>query len=311
MTFEPAGRPPAIADRSRLLLVLVAPFALLLAATALSWPWRALNLPGTVGSLTPPAIVALALAVFGAGWALQRNLPVGMLTWVPAGQGALVILTTGFVAETSSTIIGVAVILAYVIIYFIVLGIAIAIAGTSTSLGLSFVAFFVLTQAARFPLFSDASETVVPNAGLLTFLALTIAAAELGLLAWLARRLIEAPESETGGVAFLIIGLTIAHGLVASWEDPTLRGEFSAIQVTEQFVRWIFLVSLQMALAFGLIRMRRMWSSEPRWAEPEPDPPPNKIASDTQVAFVDDEPADTPPAHRSGRPSPPRRGRRR
>jgi hypothetical protein len=311
MASEPANRPPAIADRSRLLLVLVTPFALLLAATALSWPWRALDLPGTVGSLTPPAILALALAVLGAGWALQRNLPIGMLTWVPAGQGAIVLLTTGFIAETSSSVIGVAVIFAYVIIYFIVLAIAIAISGTSTSLGLSFVAFFVLTQAARFPLFGDAAETTVANAGLLTFVAFLIAAVELGLLAWLARRLIEAPESETGGVAVLIIGLTVLHGLFASWEDPTLRGEFGGVQVIEQFVRWIFLVSLQMALAFGLIRMRRMGSSEPRWAEPEPDPPANETATGTQVAFVDGEPDDAAPLHRPGRPSPRRRGRRR
>jgi len=314
MAFEPGTRPPAIADRNRLLLVLATPFALLLGSSLLSWPWKALDWPGTVGSLTPPAIIFLALAVLGAMWALQRGLPIGMITWVPAGQGAIVLLTTGFIAETTGAVIGVAVILAYVLIYFIVLGIAVAIAGTNAPLGLSFVAFFVLTQAARFPLFGTDTDIDIAGAGLLTLLAFILAAAELALLAWLARRLIEAPRGETTSVALLIIGLAVAHGLIASWEDPTLRGEFGAVQVTEQFVRWLFFVSLQMALAFGLIRIRGTWSSEPRWAERPPEPSTEgEVAvntSDTQVAFVEDKPGSTVPARRPGRPSPRRRRHR-
>ena len=72
----------------------------------------------------------------------------------------------------------------------------------------------------------------------------------------------------------LIVGLVFAHGLIAGWEEPLLRGELSFVQVAEQFFRWFILAGIQMGMAFGLLRLRNSWSSEPRWADPEPEKPP-------------------------------------
>jgi hypothetical protein len=293
-----------VVSRERLLLFLAAPFALLLGASLISWPWRSLSLPGAVGSLTPPGILLLVLVVVAAMYALQRRLPMGLITWLPAGQGALVLLTTGFAARSSDAFVGIGVIAAYVIIYLIVLAFALIIAGSSVPLAMSFVAFFVLTQAARFPVFSVDAETPTAASEVLTLLAFLIAAAELGFLAWLARRLIEAPEGQGGGVALIIVALAVFHGLLAAWEDPALRGDLSFVAIVEQFVRWLFLVGIQMGMAFALIRLRRSWSVEPRWAEPAPEDMPARVG-ETQATI-----SDWPSARKGGRPTPRRRRRR-
>ena len=71
------------------------------------------------------------------------------------------------------------------------------------------------------------------------------------------------------------MALVFAHGLVAGWEEPLLRGEFSFFEVIEQFFRWFVFAGIQMGMAGGLLRLRNSWSSEPRWAEP----PTEKLAA--------------------------------
>ena len=134
-----SGQPSYVVSRERLLLSLALPFVLLLAASVAAWPWRALELPGEVGTLTPPGAVLLALTVVASVYALNKKLPLGMITWLPAGQGAIVLLTTGFVASIDDVFAGIAVIIGYVIIYFIVMGVAIVISSNGTSIGMAFV----------------------------------------------------------------------------------------------------------------------------------------------------------------------------
>ena len=266
----PPANPAHVVDRTKVWIVLAAPFAVLVLASLSSWPWRALEWPGIVGTLTPPSIFLLAVVVAGAMYALQRRLPLGMITWVPAGQGAIVLLTTSFVADAREPFVGIAIILAYVVLYLIVLGLAMVVAGTSVSLAVAFVAFFVLTQATRFPLFGIDAQNPIGWSAPLTVFAFLLASAEVAFLAWLARRLLEAPDEEASRVTLAIVIFTFAHGLIAAWEDPVLRGELSFIEVIEQFFRWFVLVGIQIGMAWGLLRLRRSWSSEPWWAEPRP-----------------------------------------
>jgi hypothetical protein len=297
--------------RERLSITLAAPFVLLLGASVVAWPWRSLDLPGSVGALTPPSIVLLAAAVAAAMYALKHGLPLGMITWLPAGQGAVVLLTTGIVTRANDPFAGIAVILAYTFIFLIVLGISLVVAGQSASLAVAFVSFFVMTQATRFPVFDADASIEISGASLLTLLALLRATAELVLLIWLARRLIEVPEGGGWRVAAAIVGLVAAHGLFASWEDPVLRGEFSLLEVAEQWFRWMILAGIQMGMAIALIRLRVSWAYDPRLLDPLPEPEPEPEPElDAVEPAHEPEPSVERPVRRVGRPTP-RRHRRR
>jgi len=298
VSAQRASRPALRLSRERLLPVLALPYVLLAGASLIAWPWRVWGLPGVLGTLTPIGLLLLVGAVGLTIVALGRRLPVGMLTWVPAGQGALVLLTTGFVADTPDAATGIALIIAYVLIFAMVLAFAMLVAARGGHLAIVLVAFFAMTQATRFPVFEQASAGAVAGASWLTLAAAIRMLLELGLLAFLARRLVEAPPDHTTRVVVSIVALTFAHGVFASWEDPLLSGELSLVQVVEQAVRWFVLAGLQFGFVAALVRLRRSLSQEPRWAEPEPavpDMPPSLS-----------EPA---PTRRSGRPT--RRRRRR
>ncbi len=256
MGAQPPPRPGGI-RRERLTFTLGLPFAILLAASFVSWPWRALDAPGVVGALAPPGIVLLALAIATSMYALRQNLPAAMITWLPAGQGAIVVLTTGFLGITPNAGVGIAIIVAYAFVYLLVLGIAVAIAGDSAKLAIAFVGFFVLTQATRFPVFEvDAAEPIAA-ASLFTLLAGATAVAEIAALLWLARQLVARPDEEAGRPALAIAALAFAHGLIASWETPLLLGELSVAAAAEQTFRWVIFVTIQLGPATVLIRFRR------------------------------------------------------
>ena len=255
MGAQPARRSPAI-RRERLGFTLALPFAILLAASFVSWPWRALDVPGVVGTLAPPGIVLLALAIATSMFALRHNLPVAMITWLPAGQGAIVVLTTGFLGGTPDAGLGIAIIVAYAFIYLLVLGIALAVAGDSAKLAIALVAFFILTQATRFPVFETDAASPIAAASLFTLLAGATAVAEIAALVWLTRRLVERPDDEAGRPALAIAALAFAHGLIAGWEVPLLLGELSAAAVLEQAFRWLMFVTIQLGPALVLIRFR-------------------------------------------------------
>ena len=143
---------PRLADRRRLLLTLGAPYALLLLASLVEWPWRALGAPGVVGALTPPSFILLAFSVGASTYALRRKLPLSMITWLPAGQGAIVLLATGFFAGgAQDQLTGLAFIIAYGFIFLIVLAVATAIASNGAPVAVAFVAFFALDAGRALP----------------------------------------------------------------------------------------------------------------------------------------------------------------
>ncbi len=295
--------PPArLADRRRLLLTLGAPYALLLLASLVEWPWRALGAPSVAGSLSPPGFVLLAFAVGASTYALRRKLPLSMITWLPAGQGAIVLLATGFFAGgAQDQLTGLAFIAAYGFIFLIVLAIATAIASNGAPVAIAFVAFFALTQAARFPIFGADGGAAVPNAGLLTLAAFVRAAVELAVLAWLARRLVEAADSSAMPTALWIVALTLGHGALAGWEDPALRGALTLSEYVEQVARWLMLACIQLGMAAVLIRFRRAQFRDQEAQPPQP-PEPEHERSDAA--------AEAPAPPRAGRPTPRRRRRR-
>jgi hypothetical protein len=239
-------------SRERLAVVLGLPFAVLLAASVLSWIWEGVGLPGSVGALTPPGALALVGVVALSMQALRRRLPLGMLTWLPAGQGALVLLTTGFAAGTLDVAASVAVIGAYIVIYLICLAVAFTIAREGQALGFAFVSLFILTQTARFPVFGEG----VPVPALFTLLALARAAIELVVLVWLVRGLVEAPEGGMKPYAWGLVALVVGHGVLAGWEDPLLGGALTFAAYAEQVVRWLMLVSIQLGMITVLLRFR-------------------------------------------------------
>jgi hypothetical protein len=306
MVSDRPEKPAFVVDRSRLQLTLGAPFALLLGASFVSWPWRSLDLPGTIGTLTPPAVLLLILVALGGVYAARRGLPVGLITWLPAGQGAVFLLTTGFAGESEGSItLAIAITGAYVVVLILALIVSVMVSGAGFAWGIAFMSFFVLTQATRFPIFGIETDPVVDNAGLLTLAAFGRAAVEVMLLAWLARRLVEAADDQTTGVVFSIAALTFVHGLLAGWEEPLVRGALTPANYGAQAGWWMAATGLQLAVAFVFIRIRRSWFQEPAWAEPEPEQDAHATETKGVEATVIDLPSE--PRPRRQRPRRPRR----
>ena len=256
MAAQPASE-MRLADRRKLLLTLGFPYALLLLSSLVAWPWRALDLPGVLGALTPPSFILLAVTVGSSTYALRKKLPLSMITWLPVGQGAIVLLATGLLAGgAQEQLTALAFIVAYGLIFLIVLGITTAIAAHGWPVAIAFISFFVFTQAARFPVFG-VEGAATANAGLLTLAAAVVAIAELALMVWLARRLVEAADESTVATALWIVALTLGHGLLAGWRDPILEGSFSIGAYAEQIVRWLTFAGIQLGMAGVLIRFRR------------------------------------------------------
>lgn len=265
MPPEPDALPPEsrLADRRKLLLTLGAPYAVLLLASLVAWPWRALDVPGVIGTIPAPAFLLLAAAVGGSTIALRRRLPLNMLTWLPAGQGAIVLLATGlFTIGPQDELTGLAFLIAYGVVFLIVLAISTVIASQSGALAISLMAFFIFTQAARFPVFEADAPVPIGGATALTLAAALLATAEIALMAWLARRLVEAADVSAGRSALAIVGLVVAHGALACWQDPALNGVLSLTTAAEQFVRWLLFIGIQLGMAAVLIRIRRAQARE-------------------------------------------------
>ena len=292
-----------LADRRKLLLTLGFPYALLLLASLVEWPWRALDLPGVLGTLTPPSFILLVTTVGASTYALLKKLPLSMITWLPAGQGAIVLLATGLMAGGApEQLTQLALIIAYGLIFLIVLGITTAIAAHGGAIAIAFISFFVFTRAARFPIF-EVEDAVTTNASLFTFAAAVLAVAEIVLMVWLARRLVEAADESAMGTALWIVGLTLAHGLLASWQYPIQEGSFSIIVYGNGILSWLMFATIQLGMAGVLIRFRRAQFREQQAQQDAP----STVAEEAQpVAEI------TPPVRqprRGGRPTPRRRHR--
>ena len=302
MTAQPAPE-MRLADRRKLLLTLGFPYALLLLSSLAAWPWRALDMPGVLGALTPLSFVLLAVTVGASTYALRKRLPLSMITWLPAGQGAIVLLATGLLAGgAQEQLTALAFIVAYGLIFMIVLGITTAIAAHGWPVAIAFISFFVFTQAARFPVF-EVEGAVTANAGLLTFAAAAVGVAEIALMVWLARRLVEAADESTVATALWIVALTLGHGLLAGWRDPILEGSFNIGAYAEQVVRWFTFAGIQLGMAGVLIRFRRAQFREQQ-AQQDAQPP---VEEEPQADG--EEAPSAPQARRGGRPTPRRRRR--
>ena len=128
MASDPSVRPPAVIDRRQLLWTLAGPFVLLVAASLISWPWRSLGWPGSVGTLTPVGVLLLIGAAAAGVQSVRRGLPIGLLTWLPAGQGAIILLTTGFLAQSEgNTGVAIAAVGAYLVVYVLAVIVALLI----------------------------------------------------------------------------------------------------------------------------------------------------------------------------------------
>lgn len=302
MTAQPAPE-MRLADRRKLLLTLGFPYALLLLSSLVAWPWRALDLPGVLGALTPLSFILLVMTVGASTYALLKKLPLSMITWLPAGQGAIVLLATGLMAGGApEQLTQLALIIAYGLIFLIVLGITTAIAAHGGAIAIAFISFFVFTRAARFPIF-EVEDAVTANASLFTFAAALLAVAELALMVWFARRLVEAADESAMGTALWIVGLTLAHGLLASWQYPIQEGSFSIIVYGNGILSWLMFATIQLGMAGVLIRFRRAQFREQQAQQDAQSP----VEEEPQPGGEEGPPA--PQARRGGRPTPRRRRR--
>ncbi len=257
---DAGGRPPRFTvRRERLTLAVAAPLAGLFLASAVSWPWLAAGLPGALGDLTPPGVVLLAVVAFAGAFAIRRRLPMALLTWPPAAQGAIVLLTTGLLAREGGELAGLTALIAYAVIYLFVLVFAISLSRHGAALPVAFAALFVSTQAFRFPVF-EAAEPALERAALFTLAAALLALAELAAVVWAARRFVAAPEEGALRAAGLIVGVAALHGVLACWQGPLLVGELSAGAAGGQALRWLGLVVIQVGLVWAAVRLRRAFA---------------------------------------------------
>ena len=302
MTALPAPE-MRLADRRKLLLTLGFPYALLLLSSLVAWPWRALELPGVIGTLTPLSFILLVITVGASTYALRKNLPLSMITWLPAGQGAIVLLTTGFIAGgAQEQLTALALLIAYGLIFLIVLGITTAIAAHGAPVAIAFMSFFVFTRAALFPVF-EVEGAVTANASLFTLAAALVAIAEFALMVWLARRLVEAADESAMRTALWIVAFTFGHGILAGWHDPVLNASLSIGAYANLAGSWFGQTIIQLGMAGVLIRFRRAQFRE------------QQAQQDASSATAEEEPPsaeEASPARapgRGGRPTPRRRRR--
>ncbi|MEX2599013.1 MAG: hypothetical protein WD533_05080 [Dehalococcoidia bacterium] len=242
-------------------MTLAVPFLLLYLASLVAWPWLASGLPMT-GTIAPPSIIFFAAAVAGSLYALRRNLPVGMITWVPAGLAAVAILGTGFLPPDADPWIGlIFIIVAYGIVFLLMLGLAVAVATHGTHLAIAMMAFFVMAQATRFPVF-EAQPELLEAAPVLTLAAALRAFVEITALMWLATRLVTAPEGDEKRWAWAIVGLTLAHGVLVSWEDALRVGEFTLAGVSSRMLWWVMLAAIPLGMVTVVTRFWNSWNRD-------------------------------------------------
>ena len=269
MGSDQSVKPSFVVDRGRLQLLLGGPFALLLGASFVSWPWRSLGLPGTVGTLTPPAIALLIIVALGGVYAVRQGLPVRFMTWLPAGQGAVFLLITGFLGESEGSVTrAILVVGAYMVMFIMALVVSVMVSGAGFAWGIAFMSFFVLTQVTRFPVFGAEAEATIENTELMTLAAFAVAVVEVGVISWLARRLIEAADDQASGVVFTLVAFAFAHGVLTAWEEPMIRGGLTVTSYASLAGVWFAATGLQLAVTFVFIRIRRSWFQEPVWAQP-------------------------------------------
>jgi hypothetical protein len=228
------------------------------------------------------------------------------MTWLPAGQGAIFLLTTGFLGESEGNLTrAIVVVGAYILMFIMALVVSVMVSSAGFGWGVAFMSFFVLTQVTRFPVFGAVDGTNIDNPELLTFAGFVIAAVEVLVIAWLARRLVEAADDQTTGVVFSLLLVTFAHGILTGWEEPIVSGTLTLVNYASLAGVWLAWTGLQLAVAFVFIRIRRSWFQQPNWAAPAPESDAEPGNPKGFEATIIDMPSESPP--RRSRPRRPRR----
>ena len=243
--------------------MLALPYLLLLAGSLVSWPWRALDGPGTVGGLSPPAAALLVLVAVGGFYATRRRLPLGFFTWPAAGLGAVAILAIAFAAREAELSAEPAALLAFLVVFAFVLLLSAALAKHSTHYGVAFGAFFLMTQATRVPVFEAEASGVIAAAPLLTMAAALRAVLEMGALLWIAYGLLLHTAVPAARSSVLLWALVLAHGLLSGWQEPLLRDEALTVgSFGEAAAQWMVSSSLLLGIVTVVSRFRYRWAQE-------------------------------------------------
>jgi hypothetical protein len=294
---------------------LAAPFLLLLGAAFVSWPWRALNLPGVIGDLAPPSIIMLMAVVVAGAFSMSRRLPMGLITWPPAGLGALFFLVGGFATGDLGSEGELLVILAYIAVlgFAIVISIALSAHGMSYSVIL-LILFLMAVFIVRFPIFeTEAPELAVP-ATLLTALSALRAVVEIAVLLWLVERLVLRIDTSPAHIAGAMAALLLAHGPLAAWQEPLRAGESLTLgNYFPEALQWVQLAMMHLGVVMIIVRLRLGFNRIAAVEEARPtalEPDPREGAGPEAEAMSIDEPSARETTYsKSGRPTP--RNRRR
>jgi hypothetical protein len=286
---------------SRERIGLAIPILLLLAGGLVSWPWRVLQLPGTIGDLSPIALGLLMVTAYGGARSMARRLPMKMITWPPAGLAAVFFLMVGFGASALEPAAAPVVLVGYTAVFVFVVVVSMALAKHGTSYAVAFACLFLMSQAIQFPVFELDSPDASRWAPLLTTASATRAIVEMIVLIWLAQRLVLTAEVSPPRVALAMVGLVLVHGLLVAWEQPLRSGaDLTGASYAGGVALWTLSTGLQLGIVTVMSRLFRGWGEQTSTAQ--------ERATDQDSDDVEREP---PTARRlSGKPTPRRRRRR-
>ena len=267
---------PPEPTRSEVGLVLGLPYFLLVASSVISWPWRVLGLPNFVGELSPMDLVLLGLVILGGVYATRKRLPQRLFTWPAASLAAAAILAdkslattteaASAAAEAATEAVAVALDLAILafVIGVLVIVFSISLSKHGARYGVAFTCLFLMAFAARFPVFALDAEGPVSGAFFLTAFAAVRAALEIGVLLWLAQRLVLAPGTTGLRPVWLMVALLVVHGPLTAWELPLLRGDpLTVLEVLDVTVQWLFFGPLFLVVVAGMCGLRAWMLRDP------------------------------------------------
>ncbi len=250
---------PSGLRQSRLGWTLALPFLLLGLAALISWPWRRLDLPSAMADLSPVSIVLLSLTVLAGFHAVGRRLPQGLLSWPPAGMGAMAILGMAALAQATDRSIGDAGAGPFLATFLLALAFGAAAAKHGTRYGIAFFILYVMAVEVRasFHVFEVEATEPISGAFFLTLASALRTALEVVVLLWLTRRLVLAPGNSGVGAVWGMLALLVAHGPLTSWEFPLLNGDSLTVEsVGQPTLDWLISISLLLGLVTLSSRVR-------------------------------------------------------
>lgn len=241
-------------------LRLAAPFVALLAASLVAWPWFALGLPGAVGGLPPPSVALLVLVVLAGARAMAKRLPLGLLTWPPAGLSALFFLMGGYASGSLDPEAAPLLIVGYLIVLLFALIVAMALVRHGLFYSVSFLVLFLMATFAIPVTIFEAERTVsIPHPTLLTTASVVRALLEVAATLWLAARLVFRAGVGTS-TATGMVALAVAHGPLVAWEISLRAGaSLTLTGYATDAGQWALATLVQVGIVLVLSRLRRGW----------------------------------------------------